>query len=217
MIKALYISAIEPDSGTIGVTLGLMELLKSRYKKVAFIKPIIKSKQDSDIKLINNHFNLSQKISQSYIYDIKEIEELLSGNKQDEIISTIISYINKLSKSFDFVLIQGLERLTLTQLIEEDINLTIAKNLSLPYISVLNGYNKSLKTIKQEIKLEYNNILKHHCLYFATFINKVKDKYIAKLNSQNSFAIPYLKQLDRVTLNDISNRLNAKFLYGKKK
>ena len=136
MIKALYISAIEPDSGTIGVTLGLMELLKSRYKKVAFIKPIIKSKQDSDIKLINNHFNLSQKISQSYIYDIKEIEELLSDNKQDEIISTIISYINKLSQSFDFVLIQGLDRLTLTQLIEEDINLTIAKNLSLLTIYV---------------------------------------------------------------------------------
>ena len=61
MSKSLYITTTEPKSGKSLVAMGIMELLKSGLSKVAFFRPIIKSREngemDPDINLIRTHYN----------------------------------------------------------------------------------------------------------------------------------------------------------------
>ncbi|MEA3353639.1 MAG: phosphate acetyltransferase [Campylobacterota bacterium] len=226
MIKnGLYLSSLEKGSGTISVSLGLMQMLKAKYRKVAFFKPIVKYKDDIDTNLMIGQFSLDLTKDKSNLYILDEAELLISENKIDILIEDIIKRFQELQAQYDFVLVQGLSRSEITSSIEYDINLLIAKNLSLPYISVLNGHNRSNDTIIESIKLETQSIKNEKCLHLATFVNKVNGKKLKsleqKLGELNieplSYLLPYIKDVDTITVDDLYHGLECELLYGTKK
>ncbi|MEA3290432.1 MAG: phosphate acetyltransferase [Campylobacterota bacterium] len=226
MIKnGIYLSSLEKGSGTISVSLGLMQMLKAKYRKVAFFKPITKHKSDMDTDLVIGEFSLLLTKEQSNIYTLDEAEHLISQDKTDTLIENIIKRFQELIDNYDFVLVQGLSRSEVTSSIEYDINLLIAKNLSLPFISVLNGHNKSNDTIVDAIKLEAQSIKNEKCIHLATFVNKVNEDQINLLKEKLlkndieslNYILPYIKDVDTITMNDIYSCLGCELLYGTKK
>ncbi len=223
-MNAFYISSLQNNCGTISISLGLMELLKSRYHKVAFFKPVIYN-DDTDIELMAEHFKLKIEKEHSFLFTAHQVEELVYQNRTNEIIEKVIDRYNTLKKNYDFVFIQGLNKEMITASLGKDINIQIAKNLSIPYISVINGFEKSSTLIQEEINIEARSLKKEGIEQFAAFVNKIDKEQIDHLNelllkdklTAPVYSLPYIKEVDNITMSDVFEKLDCKLLYGKKR
>ncbi len=222
--SSLYLASLEPLTGTLFISIGLMDILKSRYEKVAFFRPVIQhsSNTDCDIFFMQEHFSLVQSDDESYCFHSNEVETLLAEDKVDQVITTIISHYKKLEKKFDFVLIEGLPRSLFSATLDFDINLHLAKNLSTPFIPILNAKEKTSREIYDEIKLEEEIIHNAGVNHFATFVNRVDENEFTALEQlvttkptrAMNFFLPNNRELDTPSLQEIKTALNAEMVLG---
>lgn len=226
--KSLYISSLEPAAGSLIVAMGIMELLKGRLGKVAFFKPVIlDGKQiDKDIDFMLEHYALGMEAKDMYGYTVHEVESLIAENKYNEVLENLIDKIKILESQYDFVLIEGLSQSNFSQTLDFDINLSIAKNLSSPFISVLKGKNKSVKEVVDEIHIEAEAIKVAGCKHFATFVNRLgaSETETLKLLIQNEtyqlaplYFLPEVPELDTPTVAEIKQKLGCMHIYGEEK
>jgi len=222
--SSLYLASLEPTTGSLFISIGLMDILKSRYEKVAFFRPVIKQKSrpDGDITFMREHFSLTQNYEESYCFDTNEVENLLTEEKADQLITKIITHYKKLEEEYDFILIEGLPRSLFSATLDFDINLHLAKNLDTPFIPILNAKEKMCRAIYDEIKLEEEIILNAGVSHFATFVNRVEEtqlpavKHLVQSNPTKtmSFFLPNSRELDTPSLQEIKTALNAKIILG---
>ena len=222
--SSLYLASLEPTTGSLFISIGLMDILKSRYEKVAFFRPVIKQKtvDDGDITFMREHFSLIQSYDESYCFNTSEVENLLADDKVDQLITKIITHYKALEEKYDFILIEGLPRSLFSATLDFDINLHLAKNLSTPFIPILNAKEKTSRAIYDEIKLEEEIIQNAGVSHFSTFVNRVQEsqlpavKHLVQSNPTRTinFFLPDNRELDTPSLQEIKTALNAKMLLG---
>jgi len=219
-IKSLYISSIERTSGSLIVTMGIMELLKRNLKRVAFFRPIIEDNEekDHDIDFVLERFDLDMRYSQTYGYTVHEAEDMIADNRLNELIENLIEKFKRLENRYDFIFIEGLNQASLTQSFDFDINLLIAKNIGSPVISVLRGKGKEVREVLDEISIVDDSIKKSGCNHFATFVNRLDEDVLEKLSthklSKYTYLLPEIKELDTPTINDVVNNLGCSLILG---
>ncbi len=222
--SSLYLASLELATGTLFVSIGLMNILKSRYQKVAFFRPVIKQRErdDGDITFMREHFSLIQSYEECFCFDTDEVENFLAEENIDQFITTIITHYKKLEAKYDFVLIEGLPRSLFSATLDFDINLHLAKNLSTPFIPILNAKEKLSRAIYDEIKLEEEIVQNAGVSHFATFVNRIKASEMQAVKDllQNrptrvmSFLLPNNRELDTPSLQEIRMALNAEMVLG---
>ncbi len=222
--NSLYIASIEPQSGKLLITLGLMELLTRRIEKVAFFRPVIEQSNgsDNDINLIRDKYCLDMSYQDCYGFEFEEVKTLASQGKMKEFYEKLLIHFNKLHKKYDFVLCEGLNSSAFLSLFDNDINLEIAKNLGSPFAGVINGINQDAGEILEEITIAENIILKSGCTHFSTFVNRLSPDTFqaletdAKLINASTpvFLLAEENELDKPTLADIQKGLNASCVLG---
>ncbi len=226
--KSLYISSLESSAGSLIVAMGIMELLKGRLGKVAFFRPVILDAQvaDKDIDFMLEHYALGMDYKKMYGYTVHEVESLIADNKFNEVLESLIAKFKHLESEYDFVLIEGLNQSNFSNSLDFDINLSMAKNLSSPFISVLKGKNKSVKEVLDEIHIEAEAIKVAGCQHFATFVNRLglnetEDlKELAQKEAlQNApvYFLPEVPELDTPTVAEIKKKLGCMHIYGEEK
>ena len=155
MSKAIYIAAIESDSGKSLVSLGLLRMMLTKSSKVGYFRPIINesksSKFDNHTSTAINHFNLDIDYKDCYAYKQSEVVALLSKGKADDMIQHIIKKYKKLEAKYDYVLVEGTDFSGEVGFTELDVNLMVAKNLGIPALIVGSGNGK-----KKERFYSYN-------------------------------------------------------------
>ena len=218
-VKSLFVSPLEIQVGTGVVSYGLMQLLKQKYKRVAFFVPIATQIPYNDVDLILNSFKLNMKKSDAIGISTNDAKKYISDNKTDKLYEYLLKKYEKLKAKYDFVLIQGASRSGLSVSIDFDINLELAKNFNTSVVGVLNGKDKSITQIKEDISIEENNIKKANCSHFATFINRVEIDDLKELkNIKTKYQlhfIPEQEMLSHITVNDIKDTLDAEIILGK--
>jgi len=222
--SSLYLASLEPTTGSLFISIGLMDILKSRYEKVAFFRPVIKqkSKDDGDIIFMREHYSLTQSYEESYCFNVTEVEKLIIEDKIDHLLTTIIAHYKKLEEKYDFVLIEGLPRSLFSATLDFDINMHLAKNLSTPFIPILNAKEKSSRAIYDEINLEEEIIQNAGVDHFATFVNRVEEsqlpavRHLVQSNPTKTmnFFLPDNSELDTPSIQEIKTALNAKIILG---
>lgn len=223
--KSLYISSLEPSAGSLVVTMGIMEILKARLGKVAFFRPVIFNdcKTDKDIDFMLQHFSLGMECKDAFGYTVHEVEGLLAQNKFSEVIETLITKFKVLEEQYDFVLIEGLNQRVFSGTLDFDINLEIAKNLGSPFVSVIKGKDKELKTIVDEVRIEAEAIKSAGCVHFSTFVNRLCEKevealkaFVAKEPLQTSpiYFLPEVPELDTPTVAEVKKKLGCMHIFG---
>ncbi len=222
--SSLYLASLEPTTGSLFISIGLMDIMKSRYEKVAFFRPVIKqrSKVDGDINFMQEHYSLKQNYEESFCFDVDEVETMLSSDQGALFVTKIIAHYKQLEKDYDFVLVEGLPRSLFSATLDFDINLHLAQNLSTPFIPILNAKEKAPRAIYDEIKLEEEIIQNSKVEHFCTFVNRVHPEHISAINhlvqsnpTQNmNFFLPNNKELDTPSLQEIKTALNAKMVIG---
>ena len=74
MTQSLYVASLEPDSGKLVISLGVMEMLSRRVDRLGFFRPISSgpAENDSHIQLFNNRFSLSLQAEQMVGWSIQQ-------------------------------------------------------------------------------------------------------------------------------------------------
>jgi len=215
--KSLYIAGQEKNSGTLFVSMGMMELVKRNVHRVAFFRPIIydKSVKESDISFILERYKLDIEYDLCYGFDISEVEEMIAKGDDTQLIEALITQFKKLEDSYDFVVCEGIHHSLFTTTMSYDLNVSIAKNFASPYINIINAKDKSVKEIYEDIMIENKYIEEQGCVHFATFINRVVPSHIVSLEQQLE-SIPYtcflleeLEELNLPTIEDVIEGLQA--------
>ena len=226
--KSLYISSLEQAAGSLIVAMGIMELLKGRLGKVAFFRPVIldTTEKDKDIAFMQEYYALSMNEEEMYGYTVHQVESLIAENKYNEVLENLIDKCKILESKYDFVLIEGLNQANFSQTLDFDINLSIAKNLSSPFISILKGKNKSVKEVIDEIHIEAEAMKAAGCQHFATFVNRLGEAEFEELKILNKqeplhnapiYFLPEVPELDTPTVAEVKKALGCMHIYGEEK
>ncbi len=208
--NSLYISSVEPHAGSLIISMGMMEVLKARFEKVAFFRPFIqrKEKQDSDIVFMLEYFDLDMPYELSYGFFVDEVESFLSQNREKELLSRLLEKFKRLQNEYDFIVCEGLNRESFNAAIGSDLNIEVSKNFGTPFISVLNAKNKSLQTVIDETHIQEEALKEKGSRHFASFINRVDEELGITLkdhfSSQDAvFVLPEVEELDKPTVAEI--------------
>ncbi|MDX1295264.1 MAG: phosphate acetyltransferase [Sulfurimonadaceae bacterium] len=223
--KSLYIASLEPLAGSLFVTVGLMEFLRSRVGRVAFFRPVIEGDfgRDEDIVFILEQFGLQMHYEEAYGYTVSEVETMVSEHRSNELHKGLISKFKALQNRFDFVLCEGLHRYSFTATFDFDMNIEIAKNLGTPYISIINGKGKERHELEEEIRIESECVGNECGNHFATFVNRLEPMVLEQLQhflergdvkGIPHFLLPEIDELDLPTVGDVMESLEAVRLFG---
>lgn len=224
-IKSLYIASLEPDAGSLIVSLGFMELLKSRVHKLAFFRPIIEKtvNEDNDIAFMLNHFNMDQSLESCYGYFLDDVESLIAEGKISDILEHLLEKYHALESEYDFVLIQGLDQASFSKTLSFNFNHLIAKNLQSPYVSVIRGKEKKVEQLIHEIDLEKISLKNEHVEHIAIFVNRL-DLDIRQCISDEYchldipiFLMPEIDELSRISIGEMKTAINANQILGETK
>ncbi len=223
--KSIYIASAKPHAGSLVIAIGFMEMLKGRYERVAFFRPILQdqSGKDEDIEFMLQHFELDMQYEACCGFTVSEYIEAYSKDREDKLHEALIRKVKKLHKSYDFVVIEGASRDIFGGIFDFDINLEIAKNLDTVFISVLNAKGKSSNKIVNEIQISSEMIAQEGCIHLATFVNRCNENIIEHVKTrltsihieEQIYILPEVKELNTPTLDQVTKTLKAKMLLGR--
>ncbi|MDX1363384.1 MAG: phosphate acetyltransferase [Arenibacter latericius] len=227
MSKAVYIATTGPDSGKSIISLGLMQMLLGKTAKVGYFRPIIDDFKpggiDNHINTMISHFDLNLSFNESYAYTRSEVILKKNQDKDDEIITTIITKFKALEERFDFVLVEGTSYTREEAIIEWDINVLIAKNLGIPAIIISSGVGKTLEDFVGTMHMAYDSFKEKGVEVLSIIANKVQEKNIdLAINGLKSdlpshvliHAIPLNPVLANPSIKEIVETLDGKVLFG---
>jgi phosphate acetyltransferase len=223
-IKSLYVASNAVAAGKLVVTMGMMEFLKAKMGRVAFFKPfVVDDTRDDDITFFLERYSLVMDRKEMFGFTVEQIERYAAEGRLNVALKVLMRRIKMLEAAYDFVLIEGLQQGAFSSTIEMDINLELARNSRAAYVSVLQGYSKSVREVMDEILIDSEHITASGCVHFATFANRL-DKGIAeplraKLD-QHAFPMPIylleeIPELDMPTVGEVQRTLGCERLWGK--
>ncbi|WP_282073839.1 phosphate acetyltransferase [Polaribacter atrinae] len=228
MSKAIYIAAIESDSGKSLVSLGLLRMMLTKSSKVGYFRPIINevkgSKFDDHTNTAINFFNLDIEYDDCYAYKQNEVVELLSEGKADDVIHNVIKKYKKLEAKYDYVLVEGTDYSGEGGFTELDVNLMIAKNLGIPALIVGSGNGKKKKDFVNTMQLTYKSFIRKEVDVIGIIANKIEvdevdyiQKELGKSFPENLQinVIPKIDFLAYPTVREVLQALEGKVLFGK--
>jgi phosphate acetyltransferase len=222
--ESIYIASAQPRAGSLIISIGVMEMLKGRYTRVAFFRPIIPDgeERESDIDFMLKHFELDIPYEDCCGFTVSDYAKAYADDDEEDLYEALIHKVNQLHKTYDFVLIEGYPRNVFASIFDFDINLKIARNLGTVFIPVLNAKGKSSQEIINEIQIISEAVHSEGCTLLATFVNRcdqevldnVKDHIHSERKDEQVYLLPALKELDTPNLAQAIKVLHAEMIVG---
>lgn len=228
MIKSILITGTEANSGKLLISLGLLDVLLGKTRKVAYFKPLVSDTDqygDDHIAVVRGYFNLAGGYSDLLAYRGSDLCCQLETEDQGPIIDTIIRKFKNLEETNDFTVIEGTDYVDKGTIAEFDLNLQLAKNLCAPVILVMNGREKTPSQVIRHISAALHRSVVQGIQVLAVIVNYVRPGNVHQLNVKLSrqltppmlpVVIPEVRELERLTIHEIRQKLRGKWLAGKK-
>jgi phosphate acetyltransferase len=227
MSKNVFIATSEPYCGKSIITLGLVNMLLGKTKKVGYFKPIInadpKEKKDDHIATVTEYFGLSLNYDDTFAFTRSQALQMIQNKSQGEMIDNIIAKFKRLEEAYDFTVIEGSDFVGEGIAFEFDANISIAKNLAAPVIIVISGENKTTAQAVTNALTVFHNFQARDVQVLAIVVNRVhveqaEDvKRLLAMQLHNDIviaAVPFEKSLNSPTMQEIDEQLGGKLLFG---
>ncbi len=222
---SIYVTALEPKSGKLMVTLGLMEVITRLVSRVGFFRPVIRSgkKPDNDLSLILERYNLDISYDEAHVFTVEEVQALGAQGRFKDIVQAIIERYNKIKSRFEFILCEGFESSGISAGFDVDANINISKNLGSPILGVLSGRNKQEHEITEALKIVLDAIDSEGCFNVAAIVNRVAPELVKKVWQRINrevkgdvpvYVIPEVPELASPTIGEIMEGLGCSFIHG---
>ncbi|MEN8117812.1 MAG: phosphate acetyltransferase [Bacteroidota bacterium] len=228
MKKGIYISNTESWTGRSLVAIGVMKLLLSKANKVGYFRPIIndfpEGSKDNHVETMISYFGLDIQYEDAFGFTISEVVALKNAGKEALLIDKIIEKYKRIESKYNVVLVEGSDFLSKGVEFEFDLNIEIAKNLSLPTLIVSSAQNKSIKEAVSNLDLAVRSYDEKDVKVQAVVMNRVGEedldtmaKKLKKIIPSDIAVatIPEIKKLSSPTLEQINRELGGKVLFGK--
>ena len=227
MTKNIFIASAEPYTGKSVVAFGMVNMLLGKTQKVGYFKPIIAqvnpAEKEKHIEAILEYFSLPIPYADTYAFTRQQVLHQSETENAGEMINTIISKYKKLEDNYDFTVIEGSDFLGEGIAFEFESNVLIAKNLGAPVIIVVTGKDKTPAQVMGTAVNIYRNFLLRDVQVLGIVTNMVApdDVDAVRLGLTNQLpaelmitVIPMDSGLQSPTMQEITNALNAKVLFG---
>lgn len=224
-VRSLYIVSKSPNAGSMLVTLGFTELLLRKGGRLAFFRPLVPdiAAGDPDTQTVLAHFGLQQSYDDAVGITLSEAERMLSENRQDLLIKQLLERHAALLSEYDFVLCAGTADEALSQLIDFDLNVELAKNFGAPVIGVVPAAGETETGLCEALKLWSHTIKKQGAARFILFANRCDKPLYERYRADQDFCpdiaepvvlLPDVRVLDRPNVYQIAKILDAQVLIG---
>ena len=216
-LYSLYIVSKSQRAGSMLITLGFAELLLRTHGKIAFFRPLVppEADPDPDAETILEHFALQQSYESAAGIPLDEAERMISEGRLGALLETVVERFSALREAYDFVLCEGLADERLSQLIDFDLNIEIAKNLAAPIVGVFSAKGQSAESLEETVNLWGYALEKQGAERFMLIANRCdKAVYDAFENTTAVVALPEIRSLDRPNVLQLADGLGAEVLIG---
>ncbi|WP_462267837.1 phosphate acetyltransferase [Mucilaginibacter sp.] len=230
MIKTVFVTSTEPNSGKSIVSLGLIDMLLGKAQKIGYYKPIISgnalNKPDDHIQTVLKYFDLPVSYEDAYAFTRSDAMHHMEGEGRGEMIDTIIRKYKQLESQYDFTVIEGSDYEGEGTAFEFEINVAIAKNLGAPAIIVIPGENKTTAQIVNTAFTVVRNFEAREIQVLALIVNKVDNaqvKDVSELLKEQLpkditiNIVPAEKGLHAPTMQEILDQVQGKLLFGQER
>jgi len=169
----LYITSTAPRSGKAVMSLGIMEMLSRRIRKIGYFRPIIpEGGPDNNIQLILKRYALDIPYEAMFAYTHDTAQDMFARGETDELIKGIVSKYKALERRCNFVLCEGTDYTGVSSAFEFDFNAAVANNLGAPILPVINGRGKSTDEVRDAFRIAQEAFEHQGCVILATIINR---------------------------------------------
>ncbi|MCD6355487.1 MAG: phosphate acetyltransferase [Prolixibacteraceae bacterium] len=227
--KGIYITDTERHSGRSVVSIGVLNLLLSKASSVGYFRPIISDyppgKRDYHIETMLSYFNLDMEYKDAYGFTMSQVVKYKNMGQTTRLIDKIIERYKEIEKQYDVVLVEGADFAEKGVAFEFDLNVEIAKNLSIPTIVVSSAYEKDLKDAVSNVDLAVKAFAEKDVPVQAVFMNRVAEANSDEMRTElekvippetDIGIIPEESKLCRPTIQEIFDEIGGEILLGEK-
>jgi phosphate acetyltransferase len=225
LANSLYIASIEPRSGKSVISLGIMEMLSRRIRKVGYFRPVIQSgnSADNNIKLIQTRYATGLSYNEMYGSTNDTAQHMFTHGQARPLFNKILQKYKSLESKCAFILCEGTDFTGPSSAFEFDFNADVANNLGTPVLVLLNGRAKSPEAIYKAVMVARKSFTGRGCTLLAMVVNRVAaknhnkvERYLKKhsLHGEPVWVLPEEPILGKPTINDITEALGARVLHA---
>jgi len=225
MSKNLYIAAADAEAGKSMIILGIMDFLSRHIKKIGFFRPIVRSGKvmDNHVSLIASRYNLNLDYELMYGITSSEMNDYHRIGDTEGIQTTILNKYKLLEAKCDFILVEGSDFRNNLSIYEFDFNLKVANNLGCPIVAVVSGYKKDITEVRVSIQILRDVLTREKCIQIGTIVNRAQKDDVSEIkqmltnvmsDNEMNFVIPNEPFLQKLTMRQIMDAINAKQYYG---
>ncbi len=227
MAENLYIASLEPHSGKLVVTLGIMEMLSRRVNRLGFFRTIapVEADRDNHIQLLTHRFNLAQKPADMVGVTHEQARAWIADGEERKLFREIVSRFKKAEEECDFLLCEGPDITHLSDAFEYGISIRIARELGTPSLYVSSALDATVSELLENLRVAEKTFNQLQCPLLAVLVNRVNpalmEEAALELKQKCSADIPIdllpeTKSLSKPTMKEIVEELNADWFSGPK-
>ena len=227
MKTGIYITNTERGTGRSLVALGIFKLLLTKVSRVGYFRPIIndqpQGKRDNHIETMLKYFNIDMEYKEAYGFTMSQVVKYMNRDQEARLIEKIIEQYKAIEEKFDFVVVEGADFADKGVAIEFELDIEIAKNLSLPTVMVSSAKGKDLKEAVSNIDLAVKTCAELDVNLLSVFMNRVPEGEMEEMRKELKSVIPAdtdveiipeIRQLGSPTVKEIQEELDGKVLWG---
>lgn len=229
MARSLYLVPLERHAGTSLLSLGILDYVLRKTRRVAIFRPVIRdeaiTRPDKTIDLLLGHFRLDQVYGETYALTASATDALLAHNRYDEILNRIIAAYQRLAGRYDFVYCMGSDGHHDAPQFEFNLNVEIARSLDSPVILLTSGQGRSDEELAGILRQAHDAFRARGCPVVALVVNKVEPERLDTLRASIArdlslppdqlVVLPADVVLGSPTVREVVEQLNAEVLYGR--
>lgn len=229
MARSLYLVPLERHAGTSLLSLGILDYVLRKTRRVAIFRPVIRdeavTRPDKTIDLLLGHFRLDQVYGETYALAASATDALLAHNRFDEILNRIIAAYQRLAGRYDFVYCMGSDGHHDAPQFEFNLNVEIARSLDSPVILLTSGHGRGVEELAGILRQAHDAFRARGCPVVALVVNKVEPERLDTLRASIAHdlglpadqlvVLPADVVLGSPTMREVVEQLNAEVLYGR--
>ncbi len=227
MAENLYIASLEPNSGKLVITLGVMEMLSRRVNRLGFFRSIspVAAEEDNHIQLMSSRFNLSLQPEQMVGVIHDQARAWIAAGEESRLFREIVAKFKQAEEECDFLLCEGPDISHLSDAFDYDISIRIARELGTPALYISSGYRATVPELLENIQVAEKTFRQLNCPLLAIMVNrvdaKIMDEAEQELRKQCDTGIaidllPEVESLAKPTMGEIVEALHADWFSGPK-
>jgi len=227
MTENLYIASLEPYSGKLVITLGIMEMLSRRVDRLGLFRSIapVPAEEDNHIHLLSSRFNLSLTPEQMVGVTHEQARTWIAQGEERRLFREIVTRFKEAEERCDFLLCEGPDISHLSDAFDYDISIKIARELGTPALYVSSGFGADQQELLENLRVAEKTFHQLQCPLLAIMVNRVNPEILEtaeqELREQCTSGItidllPEVESLNRPTMQEIVEALQAKWFSGPK-